>query len=1037
MTLLHDDLFQKIHQSYRIDESHHIKRLLETIEPYTASIKKSQTLAIQVIDTARESIKNQKNIGRHLLQSLDLTTNDGLTLMTLAESLPRIPDHRTKKKIIGEHLSQINLDHFISESTPFIERMGLRLAQLLTDTNEQELPPSSSLLKKIKNAVKLTGLYGATHSVNIILQYLSKNFVMAESLKKAFKNLDLENTLYSFDMLGEAALCEEDAEKYFENYKEAITFLAQESLQSHASISIKLSALHPRYEFLKQKTMLPALLERVQKLVHLAAENNIEITLDAEESERLTLSLEIFETLLQDPLIRKSNCLGLAVQAYQKRALDVIEWLKTIAETYEVIIPIRLVKGAYWDTEIKNAQESGVSGYPVFTRKVTTDLSYLASAISLLDHPTLFRPQFATHNAETIAAILNLDQCPDTIEFQRLHGMGKELYESVKKHTKKNLRCRVYAPIGSYHELLPYLVRRLIENGANSSFIHALANEGIPPEELILDPINRMLSLDKIEHPDIPLPKDIYGSERINSEGTDLTCPKMLESIRTALNDLPLISAHSLVAGKKRENDLRTIVNPADTDQILGYYSDALSHDIDQAFEVALNGFSVWNQMPVDERASILEKSAELLEQQKFKFIALLMKEAGKTAKDAIVETREAIDFCRYYAKEARRLLTTPLTFSSITGEKNFLRLEGRGVFICISPWNFPLSIFLGQIMAALVTGNTVVAKPAEQTPLIAYEITRLLLNAGIPPQALQLILGDGTIGAQLVACHFVAGISFTGSLEAAQYINRSIASKPSAIIPFIAETGGQNAMIVDSSALPEQVVKDILSSAFYSAGQRCSALRVLLLQEDIADEVLRMLRGAMDTLIVGNPQDLETDIGPLIDAKAQASIESYKQLLQNQSKHHHETHLSDKQKEHGYFSAPIYFEIEQLEQLTQEVFGPVLHVHRYSSKDLHHVIKKVNALGFALTGGIHSRITSHIETCAQNLSVGNFYVNRSITGAVVGVQPFGGHGLSGTGPKAGGPFYLTRFTQEKSFSYNTTAFGGNLTLINLDPGRK
>ncbi|MGN6670009.1 MAG: bifunctional proline dehydrogenase/L-glutamate gamma-semialdehyde dehydrogenase PutA [Candidatus Nucleicultricaceae bacterium] len=1038
MTLLPDaDPFERIRQSYRVDESQHVKRLLESIAPYASTLEASQALAIDLIATTRHYFKTQKKFGRHLVQSLDLTTDAGVILMTLAEALPRIPDQANKKQMIADHFKKMNFEPFMQEHAPLIERIGLRLAQFFSNTLKAKEDHTASFFKKLQGSLEKPSLYGALLSMNKVLSNLAENFVMAESLNHALKKLDLENTLYSFDMLGEAALCNADAERYFNNYKEAILFLAKTSLQKAASISVKLSALHPRYEFLKQKTMTPELLLRVQTLARLAAEHQIEFTLDAEESDRLTLSLEIFEALLKDPVIRASNCLGLAVQAYQKRSLDVIDWLKTMAETYKVVIPVRLVKGAYWDTEIKSAQEKGVSGYPVFTRKISTDLSYLSSAISLLRHPELFRPQFATHNAETIAAILSLDECPPNVEFQRLYGMGEELYAAVKARASKPIRCRVYAPIGYYHELLPYLVRRLIENGANSSFVHKLGDEHTPPEELIANVLKSVQSLQTIAHPDIPLPKDIYGPTRPNAEGVDLTCAKTIESIHQALGDLPFITAHSLIKGKDHANDPCSITNPAYIDQSLGHYSDALDHDIDQAIEIALRGFDAWNKTPVDTRASILEAAAHRLEQQKFKFIALLMKEAGKTAADAAGEVREAIDFCRYYAQEGRSLLTSPRAFSGITGENNFLTLEGRGLFICISPWNFPLSIFLGQIAAALVTGHTVVAKPAEQTPLLAYETTRLLLDAGVPREALQLILGDGTVGSQLVASPSIAGVTFTGSFDVAQHINRSLAAKPSAIIPFIAETGGQNAMIVDSSALLEQAVKDIIASSFQSAGQRCSALRVLLLQEEIADETLRMLRGAMDALTIGNPQDLETDVGPLIDETARDAIESSKRLLKSYAKQMYEVPLLDEQKQQGHFTAPAYFEIDQLTSLTREIFGPVLHVYRYQAKDLASVIKTINSLGFGLTGGIHSRITSHIETCAQTLNVGNLYVNRTMIGAVVGVQPFGGHGLSGTGPKAGGPFYLTRFTQEKSFSYNTTAFGGNLTLLSLNPDHK
>lgn len=1025
-------LFSRIHELYRANETTCVKGILAELEGYSPFLDADPSLAKKIIEDTRNHLKSSSNTLHTLIQSIDLSQEDSILFMSLAEALPRTPDAFTQKALIQDILKKIDLTSFERKDSPWVQKLGLHLGRYLSRLLQTKEQKTFSIKGITQSFLRYPGLVGARLTLRLILNSLAQHFVMSETLEKALSHGEKKNTLYSFDMLGEAALTEKDAKRYFENYKQAILSLATSALKESSSISVKLSALHPRYEFLKRSTVLNDLYERIYTLACLCAEHDIELTIDAEESERLTLSLEIFERLVKEPKLQSWQGLGLALQAYQKRALAVIDWLKALSDQHQRRIPIRLVKGAYWDSEIKTTQENGLEGYAVFTRKASTDLSYLACAIALLRHPSAFKPQFATHNAHTIATILSLPECPQTLEFQRLHGMGEALYEAVMRHSPKSITCRVYAPIGSYHELLPYLIRRLIENGSNSSFVHKISQPELDDTELLSNPIHSLKNLESFEHPAIPLPRHIFGTSRLNSPGLDLSFEPTLNLIQQSLVELPLLSAHSIVDGESRTHAPQALKNPSQHANTVGHYSEALSEDIHLALVTAQEGFKTWSTYTVEQRARILESVAEALEEKQRYFSALLIREAGKTVKDAVNEVREAIDFCRYYAEEGRRLFNTPMSFKSITGESNTLTFEGRGTFVCISPWNFPLAIFLGQITAALMAGNAVIAKPAEQTPFVAYEATRLLLKAGVPEQTLQLILGDGHVGSKLVADTSIAGVAFTGSFAVAKEINRSLAEKSSPIVPLIAETGGQNALFVDSSALPEQVVRDILSSAFQSAGQRCSCLRILLVQEECADTVLQMLKGAIDTLVIGHPEVFETDLGPLIDADAHNKVEHHKRYLETISTHFHEAYLPEDLKNTGYYTAPAYYEINTLDEVREEIFGPILHVYRYKSSDLASLIERINQLGFGLTGGIHSRVSSHIDLCSKALRVGNFYINRNMIGAVVGVQPFGGHGLSGTGPKAGGPFYLTRFAQEKSFSHNLTAFGGNLSLLAL-----
>ena len=747
------------------------------------------------------------------------------------------------------------------------------------------------------------------------------------------------------------------------------------------------------------------------------------------------MSLEIFEQVYRHPGLANYHGLGLAVQAYQKRALPVIDWLAQLARDLRKRMPLRLVKGAYWDTEIKRAQIQGLAAYPVFTRKSATDVSYLACARRLLAARDAFLPQFATHNAHTVAAILALSAGHRDFEFQRLYGMGEALYGSVLANAALAAPCRVYAPVGSHESLLPYLVRRLLENGANASFVHSVADPAIAVEQLIADPVAALRDFDVKPHPRIVLPRDLYVAERRNSLGFSFADPqavgKLVEHMHVTL-ERPHV-ATALIDGVAWSGAKREIRSPADGERIAGHVEEANEAALQRALGVATGAAVAWAATPAAERAASLERAADLIEAERVTLMALLALEGGKTLPDGLAEVREAADYCRYYAALARRDFEHPRTLTGPTGELNQMALHGRGLFAAISPWNFPLAIFTGQIAAALAAGNAVIAKPARQTPLVGFHAVGLLHRAGIPGSVLHYVPGPGSaLGAQLASDERVNGVVFTGSTDTAQTINRLLASRRGAIVPFIAETGGQNAMIADSSALPEQVVGDVLQSAFNSAGQRCSALRVLFVQEEIAERLLALLSGAMAELVIGDPLHLATDVGPVIDAAAKMELQQHIAKLRRVAKPVCELHLPTGA-EKGSFVAPCAFEIPRLDFLEREVFGPVLHVIRYQRTALDKVIDAINSTGYGLTLGIASRIDSTIRHIQSRARVGNIYVNRNMIGAVVGVQPFGGEGLSGTGPKAGGPNYLLRFATERTVAVNTAAIGGNTGLSALD----
>jgi len=762
----------------------------------------------------------------------------------------------------------------------------------------------------------------------------------------------------------------------------------------------------------------------------MARHAGIGMTVDAEEADRLELSLEVIENVAGDAALGDWQGFGMAVQAYQKRALPVVVWVEDLARRTGRRLMVRLVKGAYWDSEIKRGQERGLDGYPVFTRKVNTDVSYMACARRLLTARDVLYPMFATHNAHTVAAVLEMAGDRQGFEFQRLHGMGEPLYHQIVAEVP----CRVYAPVGSHEDLLAYLVRRLLENGANSSFVNRIQDDKVPVSEMVADPVARAQRLAVKAHPRIPVPRNLFLPERLNSRGLDLSDRLVVGPLLRELArgwDKPW-QATPLIGGHAQPGVGRPVRDPADNRRTVGIVVEATAAQVDQALAQAVAAQREWSALPAQSRAACLERAADMLESRYTDFMALAVREAGKTIPDALAEVREAVDFCRYYAARGRVDFTAPKVLNGPTGELNQLTWHGRGVFVCISPWNFPLAIFLGQAAAALVAGNAVIAKPAEQTPLIAYEAVRLLHEAGVPPDVLHFLPGEGgVVGARLVADPRVAGVAFTGSTETARAINQTLATRPGPIVPFIAETGGQNAMLVDNTALPEQVVDDVVTSAFRSTGQRCSALRVLFLQDGIADRVLRMLKGAAQELVVGDPGRLATDVGPAIDAEAVATLEAHARRMAGEG-HPLFQGVVGGDCAHGSFFAPCAFEIDTIGRLEREVFGPVLHVVRYRHDRLDAVIDAIAATGYGLTLGIHSRIERTARLIHERLPVGNTYINRNMIGAVVGVQPFGGEGLSGTGPKAGGPHYLYRFGVERTLTINTTAAGGNALLVSM-----
>ncbi len=988
------------------DEDQAVNSLLDRLYWPDGLSEKVRRDAAALVD----KVRSDKSGGGQLekfLQEFSLNTDEGLAMMCLAEALLRIPDAPTANELIKDKLVAANwLQKQGSGSKDWVAKaagLGMALSRKTLDSS----------LSKIGQPIIREAMIRA-------MQMMGKQFVLGTSIEDAISNAKAatkDGYRMSYDMLGEGARDAATAERYFESYSHAIDSISAcngDDLLVNAGISVKLSALHPRYVYAQKERALPPIIEKLKILCAKAVASNMPLTIDAEEVHRLDLSIEVFDALLSDPAFKGWDGLGLAVQAYQKRSIHLIDYVAHKAREAERKVQVRLVKGAYWDTEIKVAQMGGLTEYPVFTRKCNTDVSFLACAQEMLANNDVIYSMFATHNVHTIAAVRNMAKEKGVdYEFQRLHGMGEGVYAHIIGDA--DVKVSVYAPVGPHKDLLPYLVRRLLENGANSSFVNKLMDESMGTQDLVRDPVKQVRGYETHRHSKIPLPRDIFGQERLNSLGVDLDNHTEAVRLTDYVRDFDFnMRASSYLAGKAlKEVD---------------------EQHIGQAFSSARHGFVKWNSTDVEERAKIIERCGDMLEHKMDEFIAILILEAGKTYADAVDEVREAVDFCRYYAHCARKdFAKAGMVMPGYTGESNRLTLHGRGVFVCISPWNFPLAIFTGQIVAALLAGNAVIAKPASQTRYVASYMVDLMLRAGVPKDVLHLLLGNGSYGGKIVADKRVAGVVFTGSTATAKRIQTALNENNDAIVPFIAETGGQNAMIVDSSALPEQVIDDVVHSAFGSAGQRCSALRVLYVQNDVADGIIELLKGAIAELKVCDPVDLSADIGYIIDEGAKETLDNHIAYIEQHGKLIAKAELDKKASDNGRMFAPAAYEIDDVSVLKEEVFGPVLHVVRFKGPELGDMLDQINSTGYGLTFGLHSRIQSRSERVHKVINAGNIYVNRSMTGAIVGVQPFGGMGLSGTGPKAGGPHYLHAFAVEKHVSIDTTASGGNASLVSLD----
>ena len=971
------------------------------------------------------------------LAEYDLTTPEGVQLMCLAEALLRVPDAQTVDRLLADKLGGADWARHLGDGRSLFVNAGtwgLMLAGRLVELKEAGARSAGEVLGRL--AARL-GEPVVRAAVREAMAILARQFVLGRDMEEALQRVRREGNdprRYSFDMLGEAALTMDDAARHRAAYEQAIEALAPLSapgapVAEAPGISVKLSALHPRFEYAQRQRVLAELVPVVAALTRQARAAGLGLTIDAEEIERLHLTLDVFEAVYaDDDALAGWDGLGIAVQAYHKAAPALVDHLTALARRHGRRIMLRLVKGAYWDTEIKRAQERGLDEYPVYTRKTATDVSYLVCARRILAAGEAFFPQFATHNAHTASAVLELAQGAP-MEFQRLHGMGEALYAVAD-----TVPCRVYAPVGSHEDLLPYLVRRLLENGANTSFVNRLAHERAPVETLVADPVRHLEGISPKGHPRLPPPPRLYGPRRRNSRGWDLTDPAVLAELDRDLAAAAAGVHHAspLVNGRPLAGPVREVRSPAEPERVVGAVEAADAGAVEAALACAQAAAPEWAATPPQERAAVLRRAADFIEAHGAGLAALVVAEGGRTVPNALDEVREAVDACRYYAQQLEEVFA-PLDLPGPAGEANTLSLHGRGVFACISPWNFPLAIFTGQVVAALAAGNAVVAKPASATPLVADRVVRLLLEAGVPAEVLHCLPGPAAVvGEALVRDPRVAGVCFTGSTETARRLHRLLAARDGPIVPLIAETGGLNAMIVDSTALPEQVVRDVLASAFDSAGQRCSALRLLFLQDDTAARVLEMLLGAMRELRLGDPARLETDVGPLIDAAAREGVQRHLERMRREARCLLELPLPAGCGA-GWYLGPAVFELDDPGLLRREVFGPVLHVVRYRAADLERVVEAVNATGYGLTLGVHSRIGATAEVVRRRARAGNVYVNRNMIGAVVGVQPFGGEGLSGTGPKAGGPWYLPRLAVERTWTVNTAAVGGNASLLALD----
>ncbi|MGC0952126.1 trifunctional transcriptional regulator/proline dehydrogenase/L-glutamate gamma-semialdehyde dehydrogenase [Pantoea agglomerans] len=1011
--------------AWRRPETDAVPMMLEQARLPAALAEKTHQLAYQLADKLRhqKGATGRAGMVQSLLQEFSLSSHEGVALMCLAEALLRIPDKPTRDALIRDKISNGNWQSHLGRSPSLFVNAatwGLLFTGRLVSTHNE-----SNLSSSLNRIIGKGGEPLIRKGVDMAMRLMGEQFVTGETIAEALANarkLEEKGFRYSYDMLGEAALTAGDAKAYLLSYQQAIHAIGKASngrgIYEGPGISIKLSALHPRYSRAQYERVMEELYPILKSLTLLARSYDIGINIDAEEADRLELSLDLLEKLCFEPELEGWNGIGFVIQAYMKRCPFVIDELIDLAQRSRRRLMIRLVKGAYWDSEIKRAQMEGLEGYPVYTRKVYTDISYLACARKLLAVPNLIYPQFATHNAHTLAAIYQLagnNYYPGQYEFQCLHGMGEPLYEQVVGKVadgKLNRPCRIYAPVGTHETLLAYLVRRLLENGANTSFVNRIADTSLPIDELVADPVTAVEKLGASEgaiglpHPKIPLPRELYGDNRVNSAGLDMANEHRLASLSSALlsSAAQPCLAEPMIDGEAGAGELRDILNPAAPGDRVGQVREATEQEVSVALDAAVNSGPIWFATPPQERAAILERAAQIMEGQMQQLLGILVREAGKTYNNAIAEVREAVDFLYYYAGMVRD------DFDNETHRP-------LGPVVCISPWNFPLAIFTGQIAAALAAGNSVLAKPAEQTPLIAAQAVQILLDAGVPPGVLQLLPGQGeTVGAQLTGDVRVRGVMFTGSTAVATLLQRNLAGRldqHGRPVPLIAETGGMNAMIVDSSALTEQVVIDIVASAFDSAGQRCSALRLLCIQEDVADHTLKMLRGAMAECRMGNPERFSTDIGPVIDAEAKANIDRHIQAMRNKGftvyQAVQDNPQDSKEWNSGTFVKPTLIELGQVSDLDKEIFGPVLHVVRFTRNNLPQLVEQINASGYGLTLGVHTRIDETIAQVTANARVGNLYVNRNMVGAVVGVQPFGGEGLSGTGPKAGGPLYLYR----------------------------
>ena len=1027
---------ETLRQAYRPDENEIVRTRLA--EARLSGAQQGEAAAIA--RTLVKAVRGHKAAGLDaFLQAYDLGSDEGIALMCLAEALLRIPDAETADDLIADKLSGPDWAEKMGDSrSTFVNAATFSLlltGKVLEEANDK----SDSWRAALGRAVGRLGEPVIRTAVSQAMKILGRQFVFGRTIDEALKRAAPEQAKgwsHSFDMLGEAAKTHADAARYANAYSQAldtIAAMAKDGFRKAPGISVKLSALHPRYEWSHAKAAKASIRPVLQGLALKAAAADIHLTIDAEEADRLELSMDLIEEIVADDALFANGWggFGLALQAYSKRAVPLVDWTIELARKHKRKLMVRLVKGAYWDSEIKMAQVAGLSDYPVFTRKVATDVSYLACAKRLLAADDCIYAAFATHNANTIGAVKALaGKTP--FEFQRLHGMGEGLYEELARLERgigdEPTPVRIYAPVGSHKELLAYLVRRLLENGANSSFVNRIADDEIPVGDLVRDPVAELEKIEPKRNPASPLPNAIFGKGRLNSAGVDLSDPLIRDPLMKQLAKLE--SKHwSAVPTGGGKGDKLSILSPFDTSRVVGDVTYANEADVDRMVRAGLAAQIEWDKLGGVARARLLNRAADLFEQHREELFSLCVREAGKTVPDAVLEVREAVDFLRYYASEAVRLCGNVTALPGPTGELNELRLHGRGVFACISPWNFPLAIFIGPVAAALAAGNAAIAKPAEQTPLIGARAIELMHAAGIPKAIVQLAPGDGKVGAALTGHPLIGGVAFTGSTDTAKAINRGLATRDGPIVPLIAETGGQNAMIVDSSALPEQVTRDVVASAFQSAGQRCSALRVLFVQDDVADSMLEMIAGAMQALNVGDPGDLTTDVGPVIDVEAKAALDRHLAELKAKGRLLAEVELPEGA-ERGHFVIPSMYSIGSLKELDREHFGPILHVIRWKSGELDKVIEAINSTGYGLTLGLQSRIDTTRQYVEANARVGNLYVNRNQIGAVVESQPFGGEGLSGTGPKAGGPHYVPRFATERVTCIDTTAAGGNASLM-------